>query len=159
MTITFYQSTAAPNELDKTGKLTAVATYSGANPNIALDLLNPVIVVEETAANIMSANYCYIEELGRYYHIVGKTGPVNGLFTVSCSVDPLMSFKTEILALRGIVSRNPDNYDMYLKDSRIPTGARKTLSIRMFPSTPYHAAAEYDTSGVCVSMLVLGGGE
>ena len=137
MTITFYQSTAAPNELDKTGKLTTVATYSDANPNIALDLLNPVIVVEETAANIMSANYCYIEELGRYYHIVGKTGPVNGLFTVSCAVDPLMSFKTEILALRGIVSRNPDNYDMYLKDNRIPTGARKTLNVYQFGSTPF----------------------
>ena len=158
MTITFYQSTAAPNEVDKSGKLTSVAAYTDAKPNIALDIMNPTIVVEETTQNIMDANYCYITELDRYYHITGKAGPVNGMAIISCTVDPLMSFKDKILALKGIASRNKENYDMYLKDERIPVAARKTISIRKFTGSGGQSGyTPFGVNGAYVYMLVLGG--
>ena len=79
MDITLYNCTAEPNMLDKSGSLTSVASYTGTVARHNVDMINPEITLEETAANIVTANYCYISDFGRYYQIVEKSCDVNGL--------------------------------------------------------------------------------
>ena len=135
MNITLMNTDSPNNMIDKT--VTIVADYTGAVARVNLSVENPVLILEESVANIMSANYCYISDFGRYYYITDKTCDVNGLWTISLKVDVLESFKYDIYRLKGIIQRQRDNYNMYLKDEKIPIDCRKAISYRKFPSSPF----------------------
>lgn len=147
MNITLMNTDSPNNMIDKT--VTIVADYTGAVARVNLSVENPVLILEESVANIMSANYCYISDFGRYYYITDKTADVNGVWTISLKVDVLESFKNDIYQLKGIVQRQKDNYNMYLKDDKIPVDCRKAISYRKFPSSPF--GLPY------LTMIVLGG--
>lgn len=148
MNITLMNTDSPNNMINKT--VTIVADYTGAVARVNLSVENPVLILEESVANIMSANYCYIAEFHRYYFITDKTTDVNGLWTISLKVDVLESFKNDIFQLKGIVQRQKDNYDMYLRDDKIPVSARKTVAVRKFTNP-------FANENPCVLMLVLGG--
>ena len=152
MNITLMTTESPNNMIDKT--VTIVADYSGAVARVNLSVENPVLILEESVANIMSANYCYIAEFHRYYFITDKTTDVNGLWTISLKVDVLESFKYDIYQLKGIVQRQKDNYDMYLRDDKIPVGARKTVAVRQIGTSIFPISSSNVPS---VVMLVLGG--
>lgn len=151
MDITLYNCTAEPNMLDKTGFLTGVSSYTGAVARHNVDMINPEITLEESATNIASANYCYISDFGRYYQIVEKSCDVNGLWKLSLKEDVLMSFKTDILTLTGIVARQRYNYDMYLPDNMIPASIKKNVNVYKFTGTPFTG------SNNLITLIVLGG--
>ena len=149
MNITLMNTDSPNNMINKT--VTIVADYSGAVARVNISVETPVLILEESVANIMNANYCYISEFHRYYFITDKTADANGLWTISLKVDVLESFKNDIFRLKGIVQRQRDNYDMYLRDDKIPIGARKTVAVRNFGYV-------FDNNSVpCVIMLALGG--
>lgn len=152
MNITLMNTDSPNNMINKV--CTIVADYTGAVARVNVSVENPVLILEESVANIMGANYCYISDFGRYYFITDKTCDVNGMWTISLKVDVLESFKYDIYQLKGIVQRQKDNYDMYLRDDKIPVGARKTVAVRKIGNT----IMPVDASNVpCVIMLVLGG--
>ena len=148
MNIILMNTDSPNNMINKT--VTIVTDYTGAVARVNLSVENPVLILEESVANIMNANYCYIAEFNRYYFITDKTADANGLWTISLKVDVLESFKNDIFNLKGIVSRQKDNYDMYLKDDKIPVGARKIVAVRKF-------AKIFNGEQPSVVMLVLGG--
>lgn len=152
MNISLLYTDAPNNQLNKS--VEQIAEYSGAVARVNVSVENPVLILEESVSNIMSANYCYIAEFGRYYYIVDKTADANGLWTIALKVDVLKSFASSIDDLKGIVQRQRDNYDMYLKDDRIPVSARKTVAIRQLGSV---VAPGTSASHPSVIMLVLGG--
>lgn len=135
MNITLMNTDSPNNMINKV--CTIISDYTGAVARVNVSVENPVLILEESVANIMSANYCYISDFGRYYFITDKTCDVNGLWTISCKVDVLESFKNDIFRLKGIVQRQKDNYNMYLKDDKIPVDCRKAISYRKFPSSPF----------------------
>ena len=137
MNISLYYYSGPAIKLRKSTEMTGVASYTGAVARMNVSMIKPVLKLEESCANIVSANYCYISDFGRYYQIVDKEADENGLFTISCVEDVLASFSTGISQLHGIVARQKDNYDMYLKDERIPTGAHKAVNVYAFGSTPF----------------------
>ena len=149
MNINLMYTESPNNTINKTADV--VATYTGAVARTNLSIENPVLILEESVSNVANANYCYITEFGRWYYITDKTADVNGLWTITCKVDVLKSFKADIDNLKGIVSRQKDNYDMYLKDDKIPVGARKTVAVRKFGNVFGNDPKP------CVVMLVLGG--
>ena len=127
MNITLYKSTAEPNRLNKTPFLTQLASYSGAVARQNLSIMNPLLVLQESIANIKDANYCYISDFGRYYYIREKTCDVNGLYTLVLNIDVLMSYKTDILLQKGIVSKQEGIYNMYLP-SDVPSEVRPLVT-------------------------------
>lgn len=137
------------NQLNKSVEY--ISEYSGAVARVNVSVETPVLILEESVSNIISANYCYIAEFGRYYYITDKTCDVNGLWTIALKVDVLKSFASSIDDLKGIVQRQKDNYDMYLRDTMIPVSARKTVAVRKFNNV------FGDNNSPCVLMLVLGG--
>ena len=156
MDITLYNNTAPVNQLDKSSFLSSLASYTGAVARMDVSMIHPKLKLEEACATIAAANYAYISDFGRYYQIVDKQADENGLFTITLSVDVLQTYCDDIKALKGIVSRQKDNYDMYLKDSRIPVDARKIMNIKKWGSTLFtsKATGNYFKS---LTMLVLGG--
>lgn len=105
-----------PNTVNKT--LTEQETVTGLL-NASFDILNPVLRFR--TATPVSFNYCYINELQRYYFVkdVAQDGD---LCTVRLNVDVLFTYKDKILQATGTMingensnrysSNRSKNYDM-----------------------------------------------
>lgn len=70
--------------------------------------------------NISSCNYCYIDELDNYYWIDDINFISAKLCEIQCSIDPLATYKDEILEQSAFVLYSSSQYDKYLVDNRIP---------------------------------------
>lgn len=151
LSITFYTFTDDPKVANKT--LTTVGSTTG-EFRATLDVLRPTFTVKPD--QVGSANYCYIEGLNRYYYITGHRKLTSGLTELSLYCDVRQSFYTELIANNGIVERQENNYDMYLKDEKIPIGAKKAVSVYTFPNTPFQGKQGNDDYNRVI-MQVLGG--
>lgn len=72
------------------------------------------------AGNFKNVNYIYIPEFKRYYFVTVSS--VNqGVWSMECHVDVLMSFKNEFRKSRCIVNRSAKKglYNLYLNDSEV----------------------------------------
>lgn len=101
MTIKLYKVSDAKNVLDKTLDNTTKLDLSGTLRDRS-DVVSPYILVQ---SNPMDYNYVYIEEFGRYYFINDIVNVRKNAWILNLSVDVLMTYNTEIKAMRGIVSR------------------------------------------------------
>lgn len=84
-------------------------------------IINPEITV--TLSDPVRYNYCYIPVLKRYYYINNVISVKNGVWKLIMEVDPLMSFKNDILALKVVVSKQSSttNGDEYIDDGSLVT--------------------------------------
>lgn len=88
--------------------------------NAPLDTLAPVVPLNLSAAYNPSAhNYIHVAALGRYYWITNWTW-ADGLWYAHCEVDPLASFKNEIIASTCYVLRSAQDYDGSITDTTYP---------------------------------------
>lgn len=71
-------------------------------------VIKPSILIEH--ANPTQYNYCFIPEFNRYYYIDDITSVRTNLWRIDCSVDVLMTYQAQILALDVILqnSTSPD---------------------------------------------------
>ena len=97
-------------------------------------VINPSVLVN--AENPSEYNYCYIEAFNRYYFISDITSVRNGLWRIDCSVDVLMSYRNEILALDVIVSDASvgDNQPTYMMGDVWKTSVKTKTDVINFPS-------------------------
>jgi hypothetical protein len=84
-------------------------------------IVNPEITV--VSVDTLRYNYCYIPLLRRYYYINNIISVKNGVWKLIMEVDPLMSFKNDILALKVVVSKQAslENGDEYIDDGSLVT--------------------------------------
>ena len=84
-------------------------------------IISPTIIFEN--ATPLKYNYAYIPEFKRYYYIKNITSVRNNLWEVEFQVDPLMSFRGDIFALRVVVDKQSNEYngDEYIDDSSLVT--------------------------------------
>lgn len=96
-------------------------------------IIDPIIKMEAVGTYLLTSNYAYISEFGRYYYITNIvcTGK---LFEVHMHVDVLMSYKSAIRSNRAVISRQQYNYNLYLQDGVFKTEAYPHYEIRKFPS-------------------------
>ena len=99
----------------------------------ALDVVEPVFLVQATA-EYDKANALYCEELDRYYFITGKEWIRTGLLAISCHVDALVTYRTDLLNNAGIISRNSNLFNGYLPDNRQKLFAYDKIQIKAFPT-------------------------
>lgn len=99
MDIKLYKNHSEKNKINK--NLTGEVEYSGTLRD-ETSVINPVVLLH--AENPSLYNYAYIPQFHRYYYIRDIASVRNGLWRVSLTVDPLMSFKTDILELNVILS-------------------------------------------------------
>lgn len=77
-------------------------------------------------------NYCYCSNLDRYYFIRNIVFQKTGLVVLQCEVDPLMSFKDDILNSTQLVTRQEYKQQRYIPDTSLPIHAAVKTQITMF---------------------------
>ena len=66
----------------------------------------------------MTANYCYVDSLHRYYYILDRRVS-EGYGYLECEVDAKMSFAQQLHDIDVLVDRNQWDYNLYQKDDKI----------------------------------------
>lgn len=156
ITVGLYNNTE--NELIADKHPSAIGSYSG-DVRGEIDILNPTVLVEiATPYDAESANYMSIDAGNtRYYFITSKRAVTGSLWEFTGRADLRHTYRSDIMSSTGIVSRNENNYNMYLKDDKIPILAHKTFSIYSFANTPFGGRDSGGNNGNRVIMQVLGG--
>ena len=82
-------------------------------------IINPIILLKNPIPP--RYNYAYIPDFKRYYYINNIESVRNDLWSIEMKVDPLMSFKADILSLKVVVDKQSDitNGDEYIDDSSL----------------------------------------
>lgn len=96
-------------------------------------------------ASLVSCNYAFIGEWGRYYWIRNQIVTNGGRLIISCEVDPLKSFDTAILNLDVNVIRNEFERNKLIYDDYYPEEILSTVSVLKFNASPFGVNGGYNT--------------
>lgn len=94
-----------------------LATYENVYLKQSTDIDKPTLLLEIVN---LTANYLYIEDIGRYYFISKIRLGNNNIYEVECELDALATFKTEILAHTLYVVYSTSNFNRWIRDDRVP---------------------------------------
>ena len=99
------------------------------------DLLSPSLVLNVTPG----INFNYLQILdspfnGRYYFVDNITIMQNGIVRVPCSIDVLMSHKSDIKKETAILARQTNLSNLYFNDPDLPIENRNNVSFKQFPN-------------------------
>ena len=153
MSITIYNNSSDKRVVVKT--LTQVASMN----YVLLDdcsIISPKMVVSY-AGNILSANYAYIAEFGRYYFIDNITILKAQKLQIDMSVDVLETYKTQIKALTCIIKRNSGLFNLYLDDPYFQSIAKRQMQTKVISSGEFYPH-ELMSSSPCFVLTIAKGG-
>ena len=108
MTVIFYKYNGIKNKINKT--LSNGLTIDNVIIQNDFDITAFELLIKDTNFN-SEYNYCYIQDLGRYYFIESVEKMNGTIFRIRLTVDVLKSFSTQIENINAIItkSENPDN--------------------------------------------------
>lgn len=81
------------------------------------DMMNPVLMMRSSDRFDINANYCYLDQTGKYYYI-NDCEYSNGYYLLHLHVDVLMTYQKAILAQPAILKRSSDHYNLYQQDDK-----------------------------------------
>lgn len=96
-------------------------------------VLYPTIIVRSIDFRLY--NYVQIELFNRYYFIDSVLTLNQDTVEVSCRVDPLMSFKDDILAANGVIERNENQFIKYITDNKYTVLNYERIQTKVFPNS------------------------
>lgn len=99
----------------------------------AIDVISPYLIVKDTEVNLTD-NYAYSSDTERYYFIEVEDLP-GGRRGIQCTVDPLMSFSSEIDARDVNVERYEGASESDIYDTGVCLTARNEVIIEKFGGT------------------------
>lgn len=123
-TLKLYKNSSENNDVSK--KLTDEHKVTGYS-RVIVDMLNPVI--ELAGIEVNRYNYCYVQELNRYYYIENINISPNGVYRLSMRIDVLMTYRDDIMASHGLITKNRE-YNPYTGD--VDVESRYTLEKHEF---------------------------
>lgn len=133
--VTLYQNASPALYVYK--DITAYGAQHVCNFKQPTDIVNPTITLELSAIDF---NYVYIGgSVDRYYYVTEKRSVRRGVWEVELKCDPLMSFASDILAASAVVSRQENEWNLYLDD-----GTFKAYQYTNFYQEPF--GTSFDTS-------------
>ena len=107
MTVIFYKYNDIKNKINKT--LSGGLTVNDVIMHNDFDITAFELLIKNSDFN-SEYNYCYIQDLGRYYFIESVEKMNGTIYKIRVSVDVLKSFSTQIENINAIItkSENPD---------------------------------------------------
>lgn len=132
MDIKLYKTKNKPNTINK--KKTAVKTLTGVAIE-PINLITPRVKVTFDK-KVLTANYAEIALFNRFYFIKNIIAE-NGFFILELAVDPLESFKKDILAYNGIIERQEYDFNLLLEDSNISAYSNTLIQYKKLPIQPF----------------------
>lgn len=133
MTITFYNNESDAIVVSK--KITSISSINNAKIINETDIVNPSIIVSRNFYDsiILKANYLYIDKLERYYYI-NNISFAESMIVIDCTIDVLMTYKSQIRNITCTVTRNENLKNGYLNDDNYNIQAYKQVVCKMFPN-------------------------
>lgn len=113
MTIKLLKTSNDENVVNKGYSTIANLNASQANEEISIDA--PEIIINYNPA-YLECNYCQIPEFNRFYYVRNKSIINGNQLRFSLESDPLMSFKSYILASSCIAARSTSKPNMNIVD-------------------------------------------
>lgn len=115
-----------------TPSLTSVATLNCTMTH-ETETADAFTIEVNSVANYSSVNYVYVARYDRYYWAKARSVR-NGFWQFDCESDPLASFKSELLNLRGTVDRAETLYNGYVNDPNYIALAPMEYTFKEFPT-------------------------
>ena len=108
MTVIFYKYNDIKNKINKT--LSGGLTINDVIMHNDFDITAFELLIKNSDFN-SEYNYCYIQDLRRYYFIESVEKMNGTIYKIRVSVDVLKSFSTQIENINAVItkSENPDN--------------------------------------------------
>ena len=128
MNVSFYNVKIKKNEINKTLGTGVVKSCSVKD---GMSVEDPVLYMSYDAS-LMSYNYIYISDFGRYYFITGREIDGKTLY-ITCHVDVLTSFKSDILSSVGTASRS-NFYNKNIPDKMVASLPGENVQYRTLSS-------------------------
>lgn len=132
MILKLFKTKSAPNVVSKS--LSQVVEFDEVIFKEDTSLLNPTVIINGvsnsssyTIEDIGKCNYFSIPKVDRYYFITDIVMLHGGRVAISGKVDPLMSFKTDILSSTQLIVRQEKKTNNYLIDTDIPLSSKKQI--------------------------------
>lgn len=97
-------------------------------------IIDPVFIVAGDLNDYVEANYCTVESFGRSYFVTNIRSVRSGLVELTCHVDVLSSFATQIRANTAIIRRQENQWNLYLNDGTFRVYQNPTVLTKAFPS-------------------------
>ena len=136
MNAKFYHNYSDNKVVDKS--LTQIgSTISSAVIKDNVSVTDPVFTLHDfTSFNPATANYCYIDDLKRYYYITDIVILTPSVYEIHCHVDVLKTYAAGIRSNSAVICRqqNKGMYDLYLTDGVFKTKAYSKYDIIKFGS-------------------------
>lgn len=126
VTCNIYVNSSENNKLDKdlTSKVSTTVMFKEDT-----DLINPYIILD-TATDITGCNYMQLGD--KYYYIRSIECLPGGLYGISGHVDVLMSYRDQIRQQTGLIKRNINQYNRFLRDERVKLNAYEQVKTLKF---------------------------
>lgn len=118
MNIQLYNCKCEPRVVNKLTGIVPKGSKITGQFRSSVNVQNPEIMIEGTAIS-KDCNYCYIEELDRYYYIDSITSERNNITILNCRVDVLFTYSTYLSQCYGLIDRAEidDSHNKYVYDS------------------------------------------
>ena len=97
-----------------------------------MDILNPSLLLTYTTSVPFDYNQIFIPLTKRYYYINSATLKKGQGVLITCHVDVLKSYDSEIDNLQAYVLRQENKYNAYLPDNLIPLTAKTNYFNKSF---------------------------
>lgn len=135
MQLTYYNNKTDKRYLKKNIELLSLEGH--ANPvNIKLventSIARPTFKLADKDL-YMTANYCYVDSLRRYYFILDREVS-NGYAYIKCECDAKMSFAEQLHDIDVLVDRNQWDYNLYQVDDKLALYNFRSQKRVEFPS-------------------------
>lgn len=107
-------------------------------------ILSPSFTISDISDSTASKlNYIYIPDWNRYYYINDIVAILGNGYEISCYVDVLKTYSSQIKSLNGFVRRQEFEYNDYIPDTKIP--ARDTRNFTFLKVGDLDGGAYYLT--------------
>ena len=108
MTVIFYKYDGIKNKINKT--LENGFTVNDVIIQNDFDITDFELLIKDTNFN-SEYNYCYIQDLGRYYFIESVEKMNGTIYKIKLTVDVLKSFSTQIENIQAIITKSENADD------------------------------------------------
>lgn len=129
--IVAYTNNSEKNRVDK--DLTLVGTFTGTMRQ-ETSIIDPVFIVAADLSDYVDCNYIDVADFGRKYFVNDIRSVRSGLIELTCHVDVLSTYATQIRANKAIVRRQENRWNLYLNDGSFRVYQNPIVLTKAFPS-------------------------
>ena len=129
--IVAYTNNSEKNRVDK--DLTLIGTFTGTMRQ-ETSIIDPVFIVAADLSDYVDCNYIDVADFGRKYFVNDIRSVRSGLIELTCHVDVLSTYATQIRANTAIVRRQENRWNLYLNDGSFRVYQNPIVLTKAFPS-------------------------